>query len=406
MNAPIFRGRNLKPQSHFRKWVDVDIDDMKWFIAIVIGMGLVQHQDIQDYWSKDEMLRTPFFGNTMTTDKFGVNLFMLCDSTNGYCSRFEMYHGSQENQSDKGKMYDLVMRLINPYLGKGHKLYVDNYYTSPILFHDLFHRQTGACGTMRANSKGVPADLKTVKLKKGESVAMTNGTLQLLKWKDKRDVHMCTTVHTAEFIDVPGRVDRTTGQAIQRPRCIVDYDKYMGAVDRCDQMISYPAFKRRTLKWWKKVFFHLLMMATLNAYLLYKEHCAKLRKKPVLHRVFRREVIKSLIGETTPQPTQVRGAANPRDVERLTGRHFLTKIVQKEGQKSKPLRTCPVCSTTTGKRKTVGDGRKTVRSSYECKVCDVGLCVDPCFKLYHTKKDFKQAYNRLQEQNVESSDSD
>lgn len=147
------------------------------------------------------------------------------------------------------------------------------------------------------------------------------------------------------------------------------------------------------------------MMATLNAYLLYKEHCAKLRKKPVLHRVFRREVIKSLIGETTPQPTQVRGAANPRDVERLTGSHFLTKIVQKEGQKSKPLRTCPVCSTTTGKRKTVGDGRKTVRSSYECKVCDVGLCVDPCFKLFHTKKDFKQAYNRLQEQNVESSDS-
>lgn len=180
---------------------------------------------------------------------------MLCDSTNGYCSRFEMYHGSQENQSDKGKIYDLVMRLINPYLGKGHKLYVDNYYTSPILFHDLFHRQTGACGTMRANRKGVPADLKTVKLKKGESVAMTNGTLQLLKWKDKRDVHMCTTVHTAEFIDVPGRVDRTTGQAIQRPRCIVDYDKYMGAVDRCDQMISYPAFKRRTLKWWKKSIF-------------------------------------------------------------------------------------------------------------------------------------------------------
>ena len=63
----------------------------------------------------------------------------------------------------------------------------------------------------------VPADLKTVKLKKGASLAMTNGTLQLLKWKDKRDVHMFTTVHTTEFIDVQGRVDRTTGQAIQPP---------------------------------------------------------------------------------------------------------------------------------------------------------------------------------------------
>nr|XP_022314098.1 uncharacterized protein LOC111118777 [Crassostrea virginica] len=93
--------------------------------------------------------------------------------------------------------------------------------------------QTGPCGTMCINRKGVPADLKTVKLKKGESLAMTNGTLQLLKWKDKRDVHMFTTVHTAEFIDVQGRVDRTTGQAIQPPHCIVDYDKYIGAVDRC-----------------------------------------------------------------------------------------------------------------------------------------------------------------------------
>ena len=100
-----------------------------------------------------------------------------------------------------------------------------------------------------------------------------------------------------------------------------------------------------------------------------------------MHRVFRREVVKSLVGETNPQPTQVRGAANPRDVEHLTGRHFLSKITQKEGQKSKPLRTYPVCSTTTRKRKTVGDGRKIVWSSYECKVCDIGLCVDPCFKL-------------------------
>jgi hypothetical protein len=38
------------------KWVDVNIDDMKKFIAMIIAMGLVQHQDIQDYWSKNEML--------------------------------------------------------------------------------------------------------------------------------------------------------------------------------------------------------------------------------------------------------------------------------------------------------------------------------------------------------------
>ena len=52
-------------------------------------------------------------------DKFGVKLFILCDSSNGYSSRFEIYHGSDNNPSPKGKIYDLVMRLMNPYLNKG-----------------------------------------------------------------------------------------------------------------------------------------------------------------------------------------------------------------------------------------------------------------------------------------------
>ncbi|XP_033731218.1 piggyBac transposable element-derived protein 4-like, partial [Pecten maximus] len=199
------------------------------------------------------------------------------------------------------------MRLMNPYLGKGHKLYVDNYYTLPVLFHDLRQKQTGACGTMRANRKGVPVEVKEVKLKKGENVAVNNGTLQVLKWKDKRNVLMCSPIHDARFVNIPGKVDRNTGAPIKKPNCILDYNKMMGAVDRCDQMISYPAFKHRTLKWWKKVFFHLLMLAVLNAYLLYKEHCRVGRKKSVLHRIFRREVVKQLLRETNIQPQAVRG---------------------------------------------------------------------------------------------------
>lgn len=135
-------------------------------------------------------------------------------------------------------------------------------------------------------------------------------------------------------------------------------------------------------------------MATLNAHLLYSEFCHKKNRKPVLHRVFRRQVAKSLISETNPPLPIVRGAVNPRDLDRLTGRHFISKIVQKEGQKSKPLRTCPVCNVPTGKRRTPGDARKVVRSTYECKDCDVGLCVDPCFRIYHTYKDYKTAHRR------------
>ena len=44
-------------------------------------------------------------------DEFGVKLFMLCDSSNGYCLQVEIYHRTSINPSQKGKIYDLVMRL-------------------------------------------------------------------------------------------------------------------------------------------------------------------------------------------------------------------------------------------------------------------------------------------------------
>ena len=61
---------------------------------------------------------------------------------------------------------------------------------------------------------------------------MTNGILQILKWKDKRDVHMCTTIHDASFRDVAGRVDRRSRGQIRRPACIVECDEYMSKI--CD----------------------------------------------------------------------------------------------------------------------------------------------------------------------------
>lgn len=78
------QGQNIKPQSRFHKWTDVNIDDMKRFLAMVIAMGMVQHQDIQDYWSKDEMLSTPFFGKTMTKNRFLLilSLFHLNNNDN------------------------------------------------------------------------------------------------------------------------------------------------------------------------------------------------------------------------------------------------------------------------------------------------------------------------------------
>ena len=68
--------------------------------------------------------------NSDKPDKYSVKSYQLCDSSNGYCCRFEIYTGvNQEPPSAKGKTYNLVMRLMQPYLNVGRCLYIDNYYT-------------------------------------------------------------------------------------------------------------------------------------------------------------------------------------------------------------------------------------------------------------------------------------
>ena len=58
------RGRdNLPPNSRFRSWPEngVTSGEIKAFLAMTIAMGLVNQENIQDYWSTDEVLSTPFF---------------------------------------------------------------------------------------------------------------------------------------------------------------------------------------------------------------------------------------------------------------------------------------------------------------------------------------------------------
>ena len=98
-------------------------------------------------------------------DQYGVELYQLCDSSNGYCCMFEIYTSvNPDPPSAKGKTYDLVLRLMQPYLNVGRCLYVDNYYTSPTLFAELYRTNTGAYQTARYR-KGIPKNLKWLKRK-------------------------------------------------------------------------------------------------------------------------------------------------------------------------------------------------------------------------------------------------
>ncbi len=90
-----------------------------------------------------------------------------------------------------------------------------------------------------------------------------------VKWCDKRDVHMLTTVHSAEM-SPSGKIDHTTGNEKIKPQCVLDYNKKMGAVDKVDMMDSFVGCTRKSLKWYKKLFFQFVDLAVHNAFIVYK----------------------------------------------------------------------------------------------------------------------------------------
>ncbi|GFO04045.1 PiggyBac transposable element-derived protein 4-like [Plakobranchus ocellatus] len=119
-------------------------------------------------------------------DKFGIKVFELCDSNTAYFCKLDFYTGKRQS-SPRGATFDVVEGLIAPYLDCSRTLYVDNYYTSPILFTYLKEHGTLACGTMRMNHQRGPPKEMLPKLKKGDKTVttLTDGTLNYIRFMDR-----------------------------------------------------------------------------------------------------------------------------------------------------------------------------------------------------------------------------
>ena len=206
-------------------------------------------------------------------------------------------------------------------------------------------------------------------------------------------VTLISSAYNADMTDT-GKKDWKTGEAIKKPKVMLMYNKYMGGVDANDQLLKYSHFNRRSIKWWKKIFFRLLNICIVNAYVLLKEHCKSigtLYKKTQTD--FRVAVIKKLVSENM---NDAQNNSITEDYERLTGRHFPSNISVPYVKGTVLQRACRVyCPAerefhrrrVAGKRKREGN-----RSVYECKTCNVTLCIDNCFEIYHSNKNFVDVY--------------
>jgi hypothetical protein len=179
-------------------------------------------------------------------------MFKLFDST-GYTYDMKVYLGKDRQRTAQHvtATHATVTELTRKTEGREHKLYMENFFSSPELIDDLVKTQIYCCGTVRPNGKGMPQDLKPkTKLKRGDIRVRTSADMTAILWRDKRDVCMLTNIHNAP---AEGNFCNERGKAIM-PQIVMDYNHHMGYVDKGDRMANIYTTSGRTFKWTKIVF--------------------------------------------------------------------------------------------------------------------------------------------------------
>nr|XP_039258488.1 piggyBac transposable element-derived protein 4-like [Styela clava] len=325
--------------------------------------------------------------------RFGIKVWVLAESKTGYVSKFQVYTGRDQRVQEVGLASRVVDDLIEPFLGKGYHLYVDNFYTSPDLFRNLYEEKTYACGTLRLTRKNVPRDIIVKKRShlRGTSKWRMSDELLCQSWLDNRPVYFLSTIHYPEHEPGVPEKDKWVKRRGRRgkpvddipcPPLLHDYNNYMGGVDFNDAMRKYYNIGRRSNSWYRRIFFYIVEVALHNSAVVAKAIVPDNEKYKFSSLKWRKELVTELIG----------GFRTERVPPRRSAEHTAQRI-QNVGPHlphfTHALRICKVCSAKESFKKR--KPRYVSRTRVMCNECNVHLCVargKDCFIQWHTKVEF------------------
>lgn len=288
----------------------------------------------------------------------------------------------------------------------GHQLFFDNWFTTLDLLIYLKNRGILARGTMRVNRiQGCPLQSNKDMTKAGRGAidykSDAESGIVVVKWLDNNTVHIASNCVGVEPL---GTIERwcpaeKKDMNIQCPQVILRYNKGMGGVDLADMLISLYRIKMKTRRWYIKIFWHLVDIAKVNAWLHYRRHCEQLeipKKRELSLLDFVLEIAESLTTTNKVVPMEMTSGKQGRPSKRRSAEEASHSSAVKVGRK--PTTPLPPNDTrydqlghwpnpTKGNRsrcRFCKDGF----SQIFCSKCQVCLCLREgknCFVDYHTK---------------------
>ena len=173
----------------------------------------------------------------------------------------------------------------------------------------------------------------------------------VLQWVDSKVVTAITTTGNAnDSVQVKRRVKNKNGVwntvDVRQPQVFAMYNQYMNAVDRSDQILATHNVQRKCSRWWKTLFYHLIDIAVVNSFILFREHQQKNPDNPALKRIseysqgdFREEIIRGICGfpDYDDPPASTSGRPSRPDTQ---ASQFVTEHIPVQAEHR---RNCVVC---------------------------------------------------------------
>lgn len=282
--------------------------------------------------------------------KYGLKVFVLCDSRTFYVSNLEVYCGQQPDGQYKNSNTPTAIthRLLQPWKGKNRNLTCDNWYTSYTLAKELLEDKVTIVGTIKKNKRELPAEFLPNKTRApGSSIFGFQKDVTIVSYAPKKNkaVILLSTMHCDAAID----------PVTNKPDIIMDYNSCKGGVDTVDKMCGTYSVLRRTRRWPLVLFFQLVNIAGINSQILY--NAIHIEDGHKYRRIFLKELAISLMKPHLSERATLRTL--PSDIQRFLNKYKPPQEEQEEEPPAKIRGRCFCC----GRQK----NRVTTISCHTCR---------------------------------------
>ena len=297
--------------------------------------------------------------------KKGFKVWCCCCACCGYLHTFRVYGGKPASGTERGLVMKVVQDLLDPFEGLNHVVYMDNYFTSGSLVDVLASKQIYTAGTIKQRSEGFPESLKGIELPPGGFASEKVGDTCYYTFRDRKLVSLVTNAFPTTMKKKVARLppDSKTLCYQHVPPVLPAYNKYMGGVDRLNQLRKTYGFDRKSKRYWIRAFMAFLDCAVVNAHILYRQNCRRYKVKPLGSFDFRMELAEKLLTRRRRKSVSVGVSLCVGDT--TTGLCTLVRVRDIRLCRGR----CALC--------------KSRSTTFACGNCRVRLCKIPCYDAYH-----------------------